>query len=204
MSPRAQSGGSLAKNISLLRSPALDQIAFQMKKDIKIPFAKNLQIVATKEWDKDFLTQNERKELMLKHQNYIILEYYCFENYLYHPENLKELDLVDFEYDKYKNEIKQQVNSKRDSILLKLKNSRNSYLEFKNTEDGINHEKNAEQIIISALDSDDIESYLKFFNMKDEFNKSILSKLNLTTDKLISTKWFKSRIREFFEFTNNP
>ncbi len=29
-----------------------------MKKDIKIPIAENIQIIATKEWDKDFLTQN--------------------------------------------------------------------------------------------------------------------------------------------------
>jgi hypothetical protein len=28
-----------------------------MKKDIEIPFAENIQIVATKEWDKDFLAQ---------------------------------------------------------------------------------------------------------------------------------------------------
>ncbi len=29
-----------------------------MKKDIKIPIVENIQIVATKEWDKDFLAQN--------------------------------------------------------------------------------------------------------------------------------------------------
>ena len=29
-----------------------------MKKDIKIPIVENVQIVATKEWDKDFLAQN--------------------------------------------------------------------------------------------------------------------------------------------------
>jgi hypothetical protein len=29
-----------------------------MKKDIEIPFAKNIQVIATKEWDKDFLYQN--------------------------------------------------------------------------------------------------------------------------------------------------
>lgn len=28
-----------------------------MKKDIEIPFAENIQIIATKEWDKDFLAQ---------------------------------------------------------------------------------------------------------------------------------------------------
>lgn len=42
-----------------------------MKKDIKIPFAENIQIVATKEWDKDFLNQtwnvyliNNREDLI--------------------------------------------------------------------------------------------------------------------------------------------
>ncbi|MCF6307457.1 MAG: hypothetical protein L3J09_05825 [Flavobacteriaceae bacterium] len=29
-----------------------------MKKDIKIPIAENVQIIATKEWDKDFLAQH--------------------------------------------------------------------------------------------------------------------------------------------------
>lgn len=42
-----------------------------MKKDIEIPFAENIQIVATKEWDKDFLSQtwnvyliNNREDLI--------------------------------------------------------------------------------------------------------------------------------------------
>jgi len=42
-----------------------------MKKDIEIPFAENIQIVVTKEWDKDFLSQtwnvyliNNREDLI--------------------------------------------------------------------------------------------------------------------------------------------
>jgi len=42
-----------------------------MKKDIEIPFAENIQIIATKEWDKDFLAKtwnvyfvNNREELI--------------------------------------------------------------------------------------------------------------------------------------------
>ena len=42
-----------------------------MKKDIEIPFAENIQIVATREWDKDFLSQtwnvyliNNREDLI--------------------------------------------------------------------------------------------------------------------------------------------
>jgi len=42
-----------------------------MKKDIEIPFAENIQIVATKEWDKDFLTQTWNVYLVNNREKFI-------------------------------------------------------------------------------------------------------------------------------------
>lgn len=78
--------------------------------------------------DRDFLTDNEIKNLKKQYSNYLVLDYYCFENYLYHPDNISELQIKDFNRNWYVEELIKQKNSKYDSILLKLTNARNSYL----------------------------------------------------------------------------
>jgi len=149
--------------------------------------------------DRDFLTDDEIKKLRKKYTNYRILEYYCFENYLYHPDNIDSLNLPNFNKEEYIKYIKKQINKERDNIILKLKNSRKSYQEFKSQEEtGIKPDKNGEQVIIEYLDSKNIEDNLKAFSLKD-FNKIFLNKYNLKTSKLISTDWFIYKIKKLLE-----
>lgn len=55
--------------------------------------------------DRDFLTQQEVNNLHNKFPNLYILQYYCFENYLYHPDNIAELNPPDFDKHTYIEEI---------------------------------------------------------------------------------------------------
>jgi hypothetical protein len=144
--------------------------------------------------DRDYLTDNEILKLKKQYKNYIILDYYCFENYLFHPDNLAELNLEDFSVEWYIQQLINQKNKKYDSIVMKLVNARKGYQEFKTPDNKI-REKN-EQVICDNLKSDDVEIFLKSYSLKTEFDKKIISKYQLTTEMLIATDWFRSKIEQ--------
>ncbi len=142
--------------------------------------------------DRDFLTDNEKSKIEKKYPNYIILDFYCFENYLYHPDNIESLNLHNFNKQEYINEIRRQKNEKYDEILLNLKLSRNTYEELKD-------EKIKDKDITSitnSLKSKHINIFYSFFNMKDKFNKKYLQNLELNTEKLVKTVWFENMIKK--------
>ena len=144
--------------------------------------------------DRDFLMDDEINELEEKYSNYIILRYYCFENYLYHPDNLKGL-VLDFDYEEYVAHIKNERTKHRDTILRKVDSSRKGYQEFRDVNTNASIKRNNEvQPLIDDLDSNEIDRILKVLSLKDYFNKSIVQTYNLTPDKLVNTDWFKEQI----------
>lgn len=143
--------------------------------------------------DRDFLTDAEIEKLKKDYPNYYILNYYCFENYLFHPDNIEELNLQGFNKNDYISEIIKQKNDKKLSIISIFKQSRSSYQEFKNESDGYRI-KNKEDSIIEYLSSDDLEIFFKSFSMKDKFNKSSIDKYGLKEIELAKTKWFRKKI----------
>jgi len=157
--------------------------------------------------DRDFLTSNEILKLTSKQyfENYRILEYYCFENYLYHPDNILEL-IPDFNHSNYINELTSQKNIKLDAIIQDYKISRMGYTDF-NDNDKVNMDKNPEEEIIQCLKSDSLEDFYKFFDMagkndkgyKKSFDKTFLSSLNLNPYDLVKTKWFKEKIEKLLK-----
>jgi len=152
--------------------------------------------------DKDYLTDNEVIKLKNKYPNYKILHYYCFENILYHPENIAELELPNYIKHEYIEDIIKQSNEKAEDIFLELKNIRKGYEELKNTVKAVNPEADAEKKIFKALNSNNIEEVLKFFSLKkgkNNYRKDYLNKLNLKTEQLIGTKWFKNQIKKIME-----
>jgi CheY-like chemotaxis protein len=156
--------------------------------------------------DRDFLTTNEIKTLTNKpyFDNYFILHYYCFENYLYHPDNISEV-VKEFNKQEYINELTSQKNDKLDSIIQDYKLSRNGYTDFTDNEKK-NMDSNPENEIVTSLKSNDFEKFYKFFDMagkkdkenKKSFNKNYLAKLNLSEDRLVRTKWFKNHMEVLF------
>lgn len=154
--------------------------------------------------DKDYLTRNEAKWLTeTKFSNYFILEYYCFENYLFHPDNLTEYcyqNKINFNIESYIEEITKQKNDNILTIVQGLQLSRNGYFDFTDNEKK-NMDKNPE--IIDCLKSNSFNLFYPYFDMKGTdkgkgFNKEILGKLNLDNRKLASTEWFRNKMETIF------
>lgn len=154
--------------------------------------------------DRDFLTTNEIKKLTNEpfYTNYIILDYYCFENYIYHPDNLEEV-ISDFNKSEYIEELVKQKNNKLDAIIQDYKLSRIGYTDFTDNERK-NMDTNPEEEIVSSLKSNNLEDFYKFFDMagkkdkknKKSFNKEYLAKYNLTVKQLVVTDWFNSQFKK--------
>lgn len=144
--------------------------------------------------DRDFISDAEILRIQKNFPNHRILKYYDFENYLYHPENIAELSPVGFDNEKYKSEILQQKKDKIHYILPKIEAARKTYEEFKT--DFIDKDiKNCKEIVDDFM-SDDFERFYKFFDMKEQFNRSYLAQFNLTIKGLASSNWFKKQIEQ--------
>lgn len=143
--------------------------------------------------DRDFLTDAEILKIKNKYPNYTILDYYCFENYLFHPDNIEELKLSNFVKKNYIKEITRQKNEKKNYIISVFRNSRNSYQEFKIQSENLRI-KNDEDTIISYLESDDIEVFFKSYSMKDHYDKDYIKLFNLKHSELVKTNWFKGKM----------
>jgi len=188
------------KNADLLSECGFENILFFPERDSASVFIK----VKTKPEvfglrDRDFLTDSEIDKIQNKYKNYLILEYYCFENYLFHPDNIEELNLANFNKADYISEIIRQKNSKKDQIISIYKNARNGYQEFKIESENLK-DKNRENDVIFYLNSDDIEVLLKAYSLKDNFNKDIINKYNLKAPELSNTAWFKLKMNKLFKF----
>ncbi|MFN5538814.1 MAG: AAA family ATPase [Candidatus Melainabacteria bacterium] len=144
--------------------------------------------------DRDYLTDNEITKAQTKYKNLFILKFYCIENYLYHPENLLELNLEGFNSNEYKLEINQQKNNQKEEIKIQhLKDDRKSDLLIR---DENIRDHNYAKFIGEKLDSDQFEDFYSFFNMKKYFKKDCLEKYqeNISLNRLSRTDWFKEQI----------
>lgn len=141
--------------------------------------------------DRDFLSDGEIQVIQEKYPNHRILKYYDFENYLYHPNNIAELGLSDFDKDEYQAEILKQKQAKIHYILPKLESARKTYEEFK-----IDFKPESTDKIVDDFMSNEFNRFYKFFDMKEQFNRAYLAPFNLTTQRLASTNWFKSQIEQ--------
>ncbi len=188
------------KNADLLKLVGFENIFYFPEKDSSSVF---MQIKTRGDRfglrDRDFLLDSEIERIKLKYPNYFILDYYCFENYLYHPDNISELKLDDFNKSIYTKEICRQKNQSKNHIISIFRTSRSTYQEFKIQEEKIRDKEN-EGNIYKYLDSDDIEIFYKSYSMKDYFNKECLAKYNLRHEDLVQTEWFKHKLNRIFDF----
>jgi AAA15 family ATPase/GTPase len=145
--------------------------------------------------DKDYLRPDEVESIQAAFPNLKILSFYAFENYLYHPDNIEELQLHGFDKAAYTKEIIEQKNEKMLSIVGEIGTSRSHYIEFK---EGIKNDGDIEPII-EALKSDLLADFYPYFNVKKFFGKTFLKDFNITTESLASTKWFKKSIESILQ-----
>lgn len=81
--------------------------------------------------DRDYLRTDEINLIQKKYPDLKILLLSTFENYLYHPENIAQLNLPGFNKLGYISEIKIQKNEKILEIVGEIGTSRSHYIEFK-------------------------------------------------------------------------
>ncbi|MES2701911.1 MAG: AAA family ATPase [Bacteroidota bacterium] len=144
--------------------------------------------------DRDFLSDDEIAEIRGAYPNHFILNYYNFENYLYHPDNIAELQIDGFDVAAYRKEITQQKNDRKDYILPALVSSRQSYEEFKTIKKLDAKETTS---IVDDFRSDDFERFYKYFDMKKHFTKTIiLAPFNIDKKRLVTTQWFRDSISQ--------
>jgi internalin A len=181
------------QNSELLNNINLPKVKFFPEKNSSSVFIK---ISVNSEYyglrDRDFLIDSEIIKIRDRYKNYFILDYYCIENYLYHPDNIAELNLINFNKVEYLNEIIKQKNQNKSLIISIYKKSRDSYQEFRIDSDKFKKKDDSE--IIKYLESNDLEMFFKSFSMKDYFKKSYIEKYQLSTTELSETEWFKNKM----------
>jgi AAA15 family ATPase/GTPase len=185
------------KNYELYSLMGLDDFIFtdvQNSNSVFLKIKRDNTLIGLR--DRDFLTNNEISELTNKFSNYKILRYYCFENYLYHPENVSHLNLENFDKGLYENEIRTLKNDKRHEVVVKINGIHKGYEEFK--AGGIKEDSDIGQIS-KCLESDDFETFYPFFSFKDHCG-SLVHKYKIdkkdAIEKLVQTKWFVNKLKE--------
>ncbi len=180
-------------NAGILNSLGFLNIDFLPEKDSYTVFGRvqsDDDIVGLR--DKDFLLEEEKRLIQTDFKNYCILDLYCLENYLYHPDNIDELNLEGFDKTKYIQNIIENKNKDKMLIASKLTKSRSSYFELKIHNDKYKA-KLGEHVILQKIDSDEFSDFYEFYSMKN-FDKSYLSKYNLDQQDLANTTWFKKEM----------
>ena len=179
------------KNYKILNSLKIPNVVFSEEHNSVSIF----QNIKTREKyclrDKDFLLDEEIRRLKQVFPKYYILEYYCIENYLYHPENIDELKPSGFSKQEYIENIIFNKNNCLIDIISNFKLIRKGYKEL--TENHIKDLKNADSILINEIQSDEFEVFYKHFDMKS-YKKDFLERYNLNYSRLAGTNWFKNRI----------
>lgn len=143
--------------------------------------------------DRDYLGEDEIAWIRTQHPRLFVLGYYAIENYLYHPDNLAEL-IPGLDVQAYREEIRRQKDAARDSILLNLQKTREGYELIKELEKKV--KRAAEERIAAALGSADFETFYPFFDMKSKFDKSTLTRYQLSPGKLARTQWMRAQIAD--------
>ena len=141
--------------------------------------------------DRDYLIDLEILDLKKEYNDKLfVLDFYAIENYLYHWENLLEID-SNFNIQEYKQEI---LKAKKNNLVnMEISASRRKYRCLKK----YSTEKLAEETakIKEILNSDEIEVFYSYFDLKKYLNP----KPNFEISQLVQTQWFKNQIQNIIQ-----
>ncbi len=148
--------------------------------------------------DRDYLTNEERIDLLDQYDNLYILDYYSIENYFYHPDNLEELyTSIGKEYVKenYLEAIRKEIGAIKSQILIRFPRARDGYPFYreKENEKKLKAFRFNDQNVLQMIESPDFETFYKVFPAKD-YGKQIQERQNLNKNDLAKTNWFKTQI----------
>lgn len=161
--------------------------------------------------DRDFLSDNDIKEIEKQYQKLKVLRLYSIENYLYHPKNLEEYyssSSIDFNITEYQSAIFEEKEKIKSHLQLKLAIIRIGYPFFGEPEHNgkpnqkrfKSNEENVTQVeeISNYLNSSDFEIFYKVFPMKD-YATQLKERQNISKSDLAKTNWFKTQIENIIK-----
>jgi AAA15 family ATPase/GTPase len=182
------------QNASIFNSMLWEKTLFLGESDKSSVFLRSAEKGGIGLIDRDYLSDAEKKRLEMKFPQLVILDYYCFENYVYHPDNLKEA-YPNLDKKGYINAIVAEKNRLKNDIISKIRNDRNSYIFFKRTDYKV--QDVGLESLFQLLESDEFDDFYKVFSMKGKGNLAQLH--NLKSENLVKTKWFKAQMIEVFK-----
>lgn len=150
--------------------------------------------------DRDYLTDEEIKELKQTYPFLKILPYYCFENLLYHPANLAEyygsIGKI-FDQKAYIQVIREEKKLYQSQIIFGIDKARDGYPFYKENDraEKLKHFRGEGKKILDLLENEDFEQFYKVFSMKNYATK-IPARQNLRTENLVQTEWFKTQLEK--------
>lgn len=161
--------------------------------------------------DRDFLSDDDIKNIRKQYPNLYILHYYSIENYLYHPDNLEEYNQNkgrEFDKIKYIKDLTKAKNEIKDTLSLHIPLSRASYpyfgephfngnpLQKRFRNEGENIEQSTS--IQKYLNSHTFETFYKSLPMKT-YCTHLQQRQNIAKSDLVKTKWFKNYIEKLLK-----
>jgi predicted ATP-binding protein involved in virulence len=181
----------------------IDRLIFAKAIDKNDVFHKSKNLEQLGLADRDYLTDEELILLKEKYSFLRILNYYSIENYLFHPDNLKEYFTsrgIDFNADGYKDSLIREREKNITDIVYGIQQARSGYPFFKENENHKQYKLFKEQGsgIVEMLKSEDFETFYKVFPAKD-YGKAINERQNLNSRDLAKTKWFKQQIEKVLQ-----
>ena len=142
--------------------------------------------------DRDFLGTEEIAEIRRHQANLNVLQYYALENYLYHPDNIAELNAAGHNDTAYREALNNHMATARDRLLVNLRGSRASYEVIQEFSREV--KERAIREIEQATSANDLETYYPFLDMKKNRPTAYLAGLNLKPTELASTRWMRDAI----------
>lgn len=148
--------------------------------------------------DRDYLSDDELKELKQVYPFLHILPYYSIENLMYHPDNLQEYNDAlgaPFEKEIYIDRLIAEKNDRLPYISAGIARARDGYPFYKENENAKYYKsfKAGTDAIIDLLRSNDFETFYKVFPAKD-YGKTAPERHNIPKSELMKTPWFKAQI----------
>ena len=161
--------------------------------------------------DRDFLSNDDIKNIRKQYPSLYILHYYSIENYLYHPDNLEEYNQSkgrEFDKIKYIKDLTKAKNEIKDTLSLHIPLSRTSYpyfgephfngnpLQKRFRNEGENIEQSTS--VQKYLNSNTFETFYKSLPMKT-YCTHLQQRQNIPKSDLVKTKWFKNHIEKLLK-----
>jgi AAA15 family ATPase/GTPase len=148
--------------------------------------------------DRDYLSDEEIKNIKTEYPFLYIIPYYSIENLICHPDNLEEYYKninKPFDKESYIKQIIKIKNDERDYLAAGIIQARSGYPFYKENENAkrLKEFKENYKGVIELLRSDNFEEFYKVFPAKD-YGKAIAERRQASTKELVKTNWFKTQI----------